>query len=76
MQIVPKLLRLCWFGFPLHHAKKGGWGFLVKKPVTEESESSRAAALDELDNEPESDENLSKFPYKLVFFVILSRGVM
>jgi DNA polymerase gamma 1 len=27
MQITPKLLSLCWEGFPLHHIKGEGWGF-------------------------------------------------
>ncbi|XP_026724762.1 DNA polymerase subunit gamma-1, mitochondrial [Trichoplusia ni] len=29
MQITPKLLRLSWEGYPLHHIKSEGWGFLV-----------------------------------------------
>ncbi|KPJ19301.1 DNA polymerase subunit gamma-1, mitochondrial [Papilio machaon] len=29
MQITPKLLRLTWEGYPLHHIKGEGWGFLV-----------------------------------------------
>jgi hypothetical protein len=36
MQVVPKLLRLTWFGFPLHYSKTGKWGFLVKKIPNEE----------------------------------------
>ncbi|XP_050738206.1 DNA polymerase subunit gamma-1-like isoform X1 [Eriocheir sinensis] len=31
LQIVPKILRLTWNGFPLHHERKFGWGYL--KPV-------------------------------------------
>lgn len=29
MQITPKLLNLCWEGYPLHYIKGQGWGFLV-----------------------------------------------
>ncbi|KAH8335954.1 hypothetical protein KR074_012591 [Drosophila pseudoananassae] len=29
MQIAPKLLSLCWEGYPLHYEKEHGWGFLV-----------------------------------------------
>ncbi|XP_013105040.2 DNA polymerase subunit gamma-1, mitochondrial [Stomoxys calcitrans] len=29
MQIAPKLLSLCWEGFPLHYTREYGWGFLV-----------------------------------------------
>ncbi|XP_053699341.1 DNA polymerase subunit gamma-1, mitochondrial [Sabethes cyaneus] len=29
MQIAPKLLRLCWEGYPLHYVRGQGWGFLV-----------------------------------------------
>ncbi|XP_053959040.1 DNA polymerase subunit gamma-1, mitochondrial [Anastrepha ludens] len=29
MQIAPKLLSLCWEGYPLHYLREYGWGFLV-----------------------------------------------
>ncbi|XP_058059901.1 DNA polymerase subunit gamma-1, mitochondrial [Anopheles bellator] len=29
MQIAPKLLSLCWEGYPLHYIRGHGWGFLV-----------------------------------------------
>ncbi|KAH8400544.1 hypothetical protein KR222_006186, partial [Zaprionus bogoriensis] len=29
MQIAPKLLSLCWEGYPLHYVREQGWGFLV-----------------------------------------------
>lgn len=29
MQVAPKLLSLCWEGYPLHHIKGEGWGFLI-----------------------------------------------
>ncbi|XP_017014717.2 DNA polymerase subunit gamma-1, mitochondrial [Drosophila takahashii] len=29
MQIAPKLLSLCWEGYPLHYEREQGWGFLV-----------------------------------------------
>ena len=31
LQIVPKILKLTWSGFPLHYDKKFGWGYL--KPI-------------------------------------------
>lgn len=31
LQIVPKMLKLTWNGFPLHHERKFGWGYL--KPL-------------------------------------------
>lgn len=31
LQVVPKLLRLTWDGFPLHHERQHGWGYL--KPL-------------------------------------------
>lgn len=32
MQIAPKLLSLCWEGYPLHYIRGKGWGFLVPIP--------------------------------------------
>ncbi|XP_055913074.1 DNA polymerase subunit gamma-1, mitochondrial [Eupeodes corollae] len=29
MQIAPKLLSLCWEGYPLHYIREQGWGFLI-----------------------------------------------
>lgn len=29
MQVTPKLLSLCWEGYPLHYIREHGWGFLV-----------------------------------------------
>lgn len=29
MQIAPKLLSLCWEGYPLHYIRDQGWGFLI-----------------------------------------------
>lgn len=28
-QVAPMLLRMTWDGFPLHHNRKHGWGYLV-----------------------------------------------
>ena len=28
-QVAPMLLRMTWDGFPLHHSRKHGWGYLV-----------------------------------------------
>jgi DNA polymerase gamma 1 len=68
MRVVPKLLRLCWFGFPLHYSKKGGWGYLVKGP--EGVDESRS--LDQLeeetsdsdDSEARKEEPGPQFPYE------------
>ncbi|XP_013141106.1 PREDICTED: DNA polymerase subunit gamma-1, mitochondrial [Papilio polytes] len=38
MQITPKLLRLTWEGYPLHHIKGEGWGFLVPYSRLQEEE--------------------------------------
>ena len=38
MQIAPKLLSLCWEGYPLHFSREHGWGFLV--PFTSKIPSS------------------------------------
>ncbi|XP_059611464.1 DNA polymerase subunit gamma-1, mitochondrial [Phlebotomus argentipes] len=40
MQVAPKLLSLCWEGYPLHFIRGKGWGFLVPhKKEREEGES-------------------------------------
>ncbi|XP_061402848.1 DNA polymerase subunit gamma-1, mitochondrial [Musca vetustissima] len=43
MQIAPKLLSLCWEGYPLHYTREHGWGFLVpfttQHPEQNEGES-------------------------------------
>ncbi|CAG7661336.1 unnamed protein product [Allacma fusca] len=66
MRVVPKLLRLCWFGCPLYHSKTGGWGFLVKKVESANLQGVRY-------NDPGCSETLggteenivvSQFPYK------------
>ncbi|XP_070499314.1 DNA polymerase subunit gamma-1, mitochondrial [Chironomus tepperi] len=42
MQIAPKLLSLCWEGFPLHFIRGEGWGFLMPiKSQREEGESGK-----------------------------------
>ncbi|XP_037027495.1 DNA polymerase subunit gamma-1, mitochondrial [Bradysia coprophila] len=39
MQVAPKLLSLCWEGYPLHYIRGHGWGFLVPfKSSSEEDE--------------------------------------
>ncbi|XP_061513323.1 DNA polymerase subunit gamma-1, mitochondrial [Anopheles gambiae] len=45
MQIAPKLLSLCWEGYPLHYIRGHGWGFLVpfKYARDEEFEADGAA---------------------------------
>jgi DNA polymerase gamma 1 len=41
MQVTPKLLSLCWEGYPLHFIRGQGWGFLVphktEKPLDDAS---------------------------------------
>lgn len=54
MQVVPKLLRLTWFGFPLHHSKVGKWGFLIKN----------ASNLGSMPNMHEEELADYDFPYK------------
>ena len=38
MRVVPKLLRLTWLGYPLHHDEKHGWGYLVPGDETDPEE--------------------------------------
>ncbi|KAA0193631.1 hypothetical protein HAZT_HAZT004400 [Hyalella azteca] len=64
LRVVPKLLRLTWKGYPLHHEKDYGWGYLRPKYA---SYKHYLAAIDELENNSsQSDENLSEieFPYE------------
>lgn len=46
MQIAPKLLSLCWEGYPLHHIREHGWGFLV--PFTEQTDQETQLPLKKL----------------------------
>lgn len=41
MQIAPKLLSLCWEGFPLHFIRGSGWGFLMPKSRERDSETGK-----------------------------------
>lgn len=61
MQIVPKLLRLTWLGFPLHYTRKAGWGFLIENsaetaPFTS-AHASEIASTDMNENDTESELN-------------------
>lgn len=46
MQIAPKLLSLCWEGYPLHYIREHGWGFLV--PYKEETADETQLPLKQL----------------------------
>lgn len=46
MKITPKLLSLTWEGYPLHHLKDKGWGFLI--PFTDELDLERKIPLKKL----------------------------
>lgn len=48
MQISPKLLNLCWEGYPLHYIKNHGWGFLVPFQKTHPDGDEGKFPLDEL----------------------------
>ncbi|XP_058830166.1 DNA polymerase subunit gamma-1, mitochondrial [Topomyia yanbarensis] len=51
MQIAPKLLRLCWEGYPLHFIRGQGWGFLVPHKYRrndDESDEKRMIPLEQL----------------------------
>ncbi|KAJ6637012.1 DNA polymerase subunit gamma-1, mitochondrial [Pseudolycoriella hygida] len=49
MQVAPKLLSLCWEGYPLHHIRGHGWGFLVPfKTKGEEDETETQIPLKQL----------------------------
>ncbi|XP_021943880.2 DNA polymerase subunit gamma-1 isoform X1 [Folsomia candida] len=65
MQIVPKLLKLTWFGFPLHHSKTGKWGFLVKKSKEARQDIQQSLSeFDEDENDDNENENATKFPFR------------
>lgn len=38
MQVSPKLLSLCWEGYPLHYIRGEGWGFLVPNKTTRDED--------------------------------------
>ncbi|CAH1159639.1 unnamed protein product [Phaedon cochleariae] len=46
MKITPKLLSLTWEGYPLHHLKDKGWGFLI--PFSDDIEVERKLPLEKL----------------------------
>lgn len=46
MQIAPKLLSLCWEGYPLHYIRGHGWGFLV--PFTDTTDLATQLPLEQL----------------------------
>lgn len=48
MQIAPKLLRLCWEGFPLHYIRGQGWGFLMPYKTIRPPGSQGKLPFDEL----------------------------
>lgn len=48
MQISPKLLRLCWEGFPLHFIRGQGWGFLMPHKNTRPPGSDGKIPFDQL----------------------------
>lgn len=68
LQIVPKILRLTWNGFPLHHERKFGWGYL--KPLYP---SFKDIPQSEWDSYALSSTNEPIFPVK-VFYDICSRN--
>lgn len=46
MKITPKLLRLTWEGYPLHHLRDKGWGFLI--PFSNNTDIERNLPLKQL----------------------------
>ncbi|CAO1413192.1 unnamed protein product [Diamesa serratosioi] len=66
MQVAPKLLSLCWEGFPLHNVKGEGWGFLVPNKTERPEGETGDIPLEELikkcpvlDSQLEASENES-----------------
>ena len=47
-QVVPKLLKLTWDGFPLHYHRAHGWGYLVPwvEDIKEEEEGEEEGSLE------------------------------
>lgn len=62
LQIVPKILKLTWNGFPLHHEKKFGWGFL--KPMYD---SIKDIPHHEWDSYVSNTNNTPVFPVKVLY---------
>ena len=52
-QVVPKLLKLTWDGYPLHYSRQLGWGYLVPGRPLEYCSTS---------NDPEEAEKATAFP--------------
>lgn len=48
MRVAPKLLSLCWEGYPLHHIKGEGWGFIVPNKTERPDEQEGDIPLQEL----------------------------
>jgi DNA polymerase gamma 1 len=48
MQVAPKLLSLCWEGYPLHYIKGEGWGFLVPFSTERSGEGGCEIPLEQL----------------------------
>ncbi|ODN03888.1 DNA polymerase subunit gamma-1 [Orchesella cincta] len=67
MQLVPKILRLTWFGFPLYYSRKGGWGFLVSsiedKECSSSSEEKEDLGMDDSEKDTHETTDQSTFPY-------------
>lgn len=54
MQVTPKLLSLCWEGYPLHYVREHGWGFLV--PFRSGAETAAEQSDDDVDAAGETED--------------------
>lgn len=59
-QVAPKLLSLCWEGYPLHYIRGQGWGFLVpfKSSSAEDEEETQIPLKKLLEKCPVMDTNI------------------
>jgi DNA polymerase gamma 1 len=59
--VTPKLLRLTWDGYPVHHDDTHGWGYLVP---------GRTDNLEDPVLEPGEEASIERqFPYKYVYII-------
>ncbi|XP_045623051.1 DNA polymerase subunit gamma-1 [Procambarus clarkii] len=69
LQIVPKLLRLTWNGFPLHYERQYGWGYL--KPLYRNIAEVPASDIPPLDSTTDS---TIEFPVKAFYEIYSNRN--
>ncbi|XP_071545514.1 DNA polymerase subunit gamma-1-like isoform X2 [Panulirus ornatus] len=69
LQIVPKLLRLTWDGFPLHYERQYGWGYL--KPLYSNVSEIPHPEIPSVDS---NDKEMPVFPVKALYEACSDKG--